>query len=168
MNKGSLKLLGLAVTLTCAGLMSVKTYADDSSSGCGLGWMLFKKNSLVSSYSRAATNATFSSTFGMTSGTSGCAAHSIVKNDKLPEYFVETHLAQLQTDLMLGQGVYLQAFALGLGCQEQEFSQFEKSLRNHADKYQLETTNSSGQFLQSTRSIIQENNICQDSTVKKS
>ncbi len=59
MKKGLLTgIFGLFVAL----ITSSTTYAADSSSGCGIGWQVLPKQSLVSSFSRAMINGTFSNT----------------------------------------------------------------------------------------------------------
>jgi hypothetical protein len=106
------KMIGLFFIL---GLVS-SAYAADGSSGCGLGWQVMKKNSLVSSALRASTNATFLNTVAMTSGTSGCAQHSIVKNDKADIHYAEANYEQLVSEMAQGKGETLSAFAEVLGC----------------------------------------------------
>ena len=91
-------------------------YAADSSSGCGLGWSVFKENTLVSSSLRMTTNGLFfNQTFGMTSGTSNCARHSIVKNESKGIHFAEANFKQLAVEMAQGQGEYLQGFAVATG-----------------------------------------------------
>jgi len=64
-------------------LVSTSAFAaGDQSSGCGLGWEIFKKNSLVSSSLRSSTNAMASNSVAMTSGTSGCPKHGSVMKDQ--------------------------------------------------------------------------------------
>lgn len=92
------------------------TYAADGSSGCGAGWFILKKNSLISSLSRSFTNIMLSNTFGMTTGTSNCAKHSIVKNDFKAIHFTENSFEQLQTEMALGEGAYLLTLADLMGC----------------------------------------------------
>jgi hypothetical protein len=70
------------------GLISF-AYAQDRSSGCGMGWQVTRSMTTTGSYTRALTNATFSNTLAMTSGTSGCSARGIVMTDKEVQYFVE-------------------------------------------------------------------------------
>jgi len=92
-------------------LLTLNSFAADSSSGCGLGWSVAPKNSLVSSWTRAITNAMASNTLGMTSGTSGCAKHSIVINEKKGIHFVEANFQQLIIESAKGSGQYLNAFS---------------------------------------------------------
>ncbi|MCP4912184.1 MAG: DUF3015 domain-containing protein [Oligoflexia bacterium] len=116
--KKCLVLLGLFL-----GLISTNLYAADSSSGCGLGWAVFKKNSLVSSSLRATTNAFFLNTIAMTFGTSGCAKHSIVKNEAKQLHFSETNYPQLVAQMSQGQGEYVNSMAGLMGCDSAVFSQ---------------------------------------------
>jgi hypothetical protein len=107
-------------------VISGSLYAGDSSSGCGMGWTVFKKNSLISSSLRASTNATFLNSVGMTLGTSGCAKHSIVKNDAKGIHFAESNFHQLLVEASKGLGEHLDglAYSLGKGCVTGEFSKF--------------------------------------------
>ncbi|MFZ4713502.1 MAG: DUF3015 family protein [Bacteriovoracaceae bacterium] len=89
----------------------------DSSVGCGLGSLVFKDNSLVSSTLRVTTNHMFLTQYlGVTSGTSGCTRHSIVMNEKAHIHFAEVNLDQLSKEMASGEGQYLNAFAFTLGC----------------------------------------------------
>jgi hypothetical protein len=115
--------------------MIFSAYADDQSSGCGLGYQVFRKNSLLSSFARSLTNATFSNTIAMTFGTSGCAHHSIVQNEKLPIHFAEVNLPQIEFEMAQGQGQYLEAFALTLGCSESALPRFYEFSRNHFSEF---------------------------------
>lgn len=94
------------------------SYAADSSSGCGIGWQVLPKQSLVSSFTRNLVNATFSNTIAMTLGTSGCAKHSIVYNEKQGLHFVEANKEVLVAEMALGNGEYLTAMAEVFGCQD--------------------------------------------------
>lgn len=93
-------------------------HAGDQSSGCGLGWEIFKKNSLVSSAFRSTTNAIALNTIAMTSGTSGCSKHDIVMKQKAAIYYAEANYLKLQSEMAEGKGEHIQAFAKILGCNE--------------------------------------------------
>ena len=92
-------------------------FAADSSSGCGMGWQVAPAQSLVSSSTRAIVNVTFSNTIAMTLGTSGCAKHSIVKNDAKGIHFAEANLNQLAVEMARGNGEFVSTFASVFGCQ---------------------------------------------------
>lgn len=112
-------------------LLSTPAFSADSSSGCGLGWQVFKKNSLISSALRATTNAIFLNTVAMTFGTSGCAQHSIVKNDKKSLHFMDANKHHLMSEMALGQGEHLNALSQIMGCNEESFSAAMK--HNYSD-----------------------------------
>lgn len=115
MLKKSLLLLTFVIVTT-------NTHAADSSSGCGLGWMVFKKNSLISSALRATTNAIFLNTLAMTSGTSGCAQHSIVMNDKKALHFTAANGNELKLEVAQGAGEHLNGLSHLMGCSPEVFS----------------------------------------------
>ena len=102
-------------------LLSFNTYAGDSSSGCGLGWQILSKNSLVSSSLRATTNAMTLNTVGMTLGTSGCAKHSIVKNESKGIHYAESNQHQLMVEMAQGNGEFVAGFATVIGCDAHAF-----------------------------------------------
>ncbi len=118
----------IAIILFAMGL-SLHAKAD-SSTGCGLGSMIWKQNSIVSALFRATTNHSFSSQlFGITTGTSGCSQHSIVKRDMYPIYYAEANLPELRHEMAMGHGEYLTTFAQVLGCSpaaQVEFTQWAK------------------------------------------
>ena len=125
-----MKLIKLFVAMALLASTTV-VMAGDSSSGCGAGWYIFKKNSLVSSALRSTTNALLLNTVGMTSGTSNCSQHSIVKVEKEAIYFPEANHNQLMLDIARGEGEYLNAFSEIVGCKEDKLG---KSLQTNFNK----------------------------------
>ncbi len=99
------------IILLCSFIIFSFSVHADSSSGCGLGWMVFKDQSLVSSTLRNTTHFILPNTFSMTFGTSGCAQHKIVLNEKRAIHFIESNYAQLMIDMAKGSGEYLNALA---------------------------------------------------------
>ena len=118
-----------AVGLVLA-FFSTGALAADSSSGCGLGWEVTQKQSLVSSAIRSTTNAFLPNTFSMTFGTSGCTKHSIVRNEQEQKYFVEANLDQLTLEMAQGDGEYLRGFAAVMGC-ERVYGDFSRSVQRN-------------------------------------
>ena len=53
----------------------------------------------------------------MTLGTSGCAQHSIVKNDAKGIHFAEANLNQLAIEMARGNGEFVTGFSSVFGCQ---------------------------------------------------
>ena len=93
--------------------------AEDGSNGCGPGWFIFKDYSLVSATSRAFVNqASNLATLGMTFGTSGCDYHSIVEKKHEQIHFVRENLDQLEVEIAVGKGHYVEQFASVMGCHQ--------------------------------------------------
>jgi len=107
------------------------TFAADSSSGCGLGWEVTQKQSLLSSAVRTTTNTFLPNTFSMTSGTSGCQKHSIVKNDEAAVIYAVNNQHSLMMEMAEGKGEFLNGFAQVLGCDQSRFSDFAQFTQSH-------------------------------------
>lgn len=99
-------------------LMSSACFAVDSSSGCGVGWMIAPKQSIVSSATRAVVNVMFSNSIAMTLGTSGCAQHSIVKNESKGMHYAEANFLPLMMEIPAAAGQFVNGFASVLGCSD--------------------------------------------------
>lgn len=108
-------------------------FAQDRSNGCGMGWRVTKSMTTSASYTRALTNATFSNTLAMTSGTSGCARHDLVLNEKSKIHFIESNLIPLQYEVAVGSGERLEAAGVLFGCQ-QSMTEFKAALKSNSSK----------------------------------
>lgn len=99
-------------------LVSSSGFAADGSNGCGPGWYVLKKNSLLSSFGRYITHGVLfpSVTLGMTFGTSNCAKHSIVLKDQRSLHFANQNMEHLKHDIAKGEGEFLQAYLASFGC----------------------------------------------------
>src|SRR5262245_39125640 len=118
----SFKTLSLMVAVL---IVMMGQVSADNSVGCGLGGYVAKDNSLISATTRSITNSTFSNQlFGITSGTSGCAQHSIVQNKVKAYHFAQVNRDNLMFDMAKGDGKYLTAFAQALGCSENNVAGF--------------------------------------------
>jgi hypothetical protein len=126
----------LAIPAVVLAILAVNplAHADDTSIGCGLGTQLIKRNSLISTTTRGYLNFTFSNSSGMTSGTSGCAKHSIVMNEKKAEHFAEANYHVLMVEMASGRGEHLAGFASALGCGAGSAGAFGKMTQDHYEK----------------------------------
>jgi hypothetical protein len=111
-------------------LISFAAHAGDS--GCGLGGVIIQRNSkLLQLLSYTTNNFFFSQPLGITSGTSGCSANGLVRNDKEMQYFVELNNDDLAREMARGEGEKLQVLALLNGCTDDKsqkaFSQMTKN-----------------------------------------
>ena len=109
------RILGL---VALASLLALPAMAAQDGSGCGLGAQVFKGQSGVAPHVLAATtNGTSGNqTFGITSGTSGCKADAVVKQEVEQQMFVAANLDNLSQEMAQGQGEYLHALAGLMGC----------------------------------------------------
>jgi hypothetical protein len=115
----SVSLGAIAVALlTATSLIPFSAKAADGSSGCGPGWYLFKDNSLVSSALRNITNQALLPvvTVGMTVGSSNCAKHSIVQNEKRSLHLITHNEIEIRRDIAAGGGATVLALTETLGC----------------------------------------------------
>lgn len=142
----------------------MNTYAGDSSSGCGLGWEVVSKNSLISSYTRTLINATTSSTIAMTLGTSGCAKHSIVKNDKKDIHYAESNFHELMLEMSQGEGEHLKGFALAMGCVDAEVATFAKAAQSNYGQI-FKANAQPADLVQNTRSTMQSAKVCSNNQI---
>ncbi|MGB0455013.1 MAG: DUF3015 family protein [Bacteriovoracaceae bacterium] len=129
-----MKIFSLSVLLTL--FFSINSYAKDKSSGCGPGWYVFKKNSLVSSSLRATTNGILFpiTTLGMTLGTSNCGKHSIVAKEQESLHYATNNFFEIKTEAASGKGEFLTSFATVLGCHPQSKAQFSKMMKKNYSK----------------------------------
>ncbi|MBF0235234.1 MAG: DUF3015 family protein [Desulfamplus sp.] len=96
--------------------VAMPLFARDGSDGCGMGWDVTEEKSFLGTSTRGTTNATFSPTFSMTSGTSGCDKHSIVRQDAQGIHYAEVNFTSLKMEMPRGNGEFLSGFAQVLGC----------------------------------------------------
>ncbi|MCP4753555.1 MAG: DUF3015 domain-containing protein [Proteobacteria bacterium] len=116
-------------------VLSLSLYARDTSSGCGIGWEINDDNSFLGTTTRGTTHSTFNPSFSMTSGTSGCARHSIVKNEAKGIHYAEANYANLMTEMSLGNGEFLSGFAHVLGCGDVENTFKDVMQKNYGNIY---------------------------------
>ena len=101
------------LTLTLFTALTATTALANPNTGCGLGSkVITKQDSVLMQVFAATTNGTSGNqTFGITSGTSGCAKPAkFVSNDKANE-FVASNMDTLALDISNGQGEALSTLA---------------------------------------------------------
>lgn len=148
---------------TILSLFSTTLWAADGSSGCGPGWYLFKKNSLVSSALRATTNGILIpvTTLGMTFGTSRCTRHSLVKTEHESLKYATENYYELLADAAKGSGEFLSGYAATIGCKAQDIKTFGQELQRHLPAlYKTKGQVNPEEFLKETyRTIFQNNTL---------
>jgi hypothetical protein len=103
--------------------------AGGGSDGCGLGWQVTQKRSLIATTTRGTTNAVVPPGFGMTSGTIGCDQHEFAVNDQKAIQFVASNYEPLMSEMAEGRGEYLQAFHQTMSCAPGTYGQFTTTLQ---------------------------------------
>jgi hypothetical protein len=89
--------------------------------GCGLGGMLIKSNTKLAQLGATLLNGTSGNqTFGISTGTLGCSASGLVKNDKQIQYFVEVNQEELTREMAQGRGEKVSTLAALNGCMTAE------------------------------------------------
>jgi hypothetical protein len=103
-------------------------FAAQEGPGCGLGGnvMAGKSGLLMNLVATFLNGLSSNQTFGMTSGTSGCKADSVILNDKAQEAFVATNLGTLNQEMAQGQGEHVTALASLMGCPTEMSGEFAR------------------------------------------
>lgn len=124
----------LSVLATIATVVFIASYAQarDSSDGCGLGWEVTSRTSFSATSTRTTTNAFVPPTFGMTSGTLGCAKHDLVKKkDEQAAFYAVENYDSLRQEMAEGTGENLKAFASLMGCEQDAYAGFAQMVKTH-------------------------------------
>ena len=141
----------LVITLLIAGLVPVAANAEakkggsldkamsssapagdrDTGDGCGLGWQVTAKRTMLATTTRGTTNSFVPPTFGMTSGTIGCQQHSFAKNELPAATYAFNNHDMLTQEMAQGSGEYLSAFARTLGCSENVTAEFGRTMQTN-------------------------------------
>lgn len=121
----------LLVTLAGLGIvaLSAQAMASSDTDSCGLGWQVTDKKTLMATSTRGTTNAFVPPTFGMTSGTIGCAQHGFAAVDQKAVEFVASNYEPLVIEMAKGQGEYVTALSQTMGCKNTQ--SFGSSLKNN-------------------------------------
>ena len=87
--------------------------AASNNVGCGIGSTIFKgKSGVAPQVLAATTNGSFGNqTFGITSGTLGCATDGVVDNPVKVSMFIDTNMDKLAQDMSVGNGEALNSLA---------------------------------------------------------
>jgi len=99
----------------------------DKSDGCGPGWYVYDKKTILGTTVRSSFNPSGSNTFGMSSGTSNCEKHDLVMNDTLQRHFTDRNYSTIVAEMALGQGQFLNEYAHVFGCEEKSFGDLMQS-----------------------------------------
>ena len=146
----------ILISLIALSVFPLVAVADDSSDGCGLGWKIVKGTTLSATTTRATTNAYFPPTFSMTSGTSGCAKHPLVKKDEPAAIYAFNNLDTLRIEMAEGRGEFLQGFARILGCEDAALPAFGRMTQKHYQSIVPAETTSAFELLENIQQKIKQ------------
>lgn len=147
----------LAIVAALA-LLPFSAFAADTGDGCGIGWEVTKERTLIATTTRATTNAFVPPTFGMTSGTIGCEQHAVAMNDQAAATYAYTNFDSLKSEMAVGQGENLEAFAQTLGCSASHLGQATKA--NYGDIYKSGNTSPAEMFNNVKKMIKKDSSAC--------
>lgn len=118
----------LVLTFAIAIVSVPAAMAADTGPGCGLGKVLFEgeKGMFPQTLAWTTNGSTGNQTFGLTSGTLGCDADSVILKEKEQETFVSTNLDVLSEEMAQGKGQYVEAMAGLMGCSQDVYADFGK------------------------------------------
>jgi hypothetical protein len=108
--------------------IGLNAYAGAGAAGCGLGSLIFPKNSKFSQTFAMTTNSSYlTQFFGITSGTSNCSASSWVKNETEIENFVASNIHDIKVEMARGSGENLETLAIMMGCEPGGITDFSRA-----------------------------------------
>lgn len=143
--------------------ISSSLFAKDSSSGCGPGWYIFKKKSLLSSALRETTNGVLypTVTLGMTLGTSECSKHSIVKKDQDSLEFLAHNFDDIMIEASMGDGKFITEFSKTFDCSIKEQTLFKNTLKsNYKRLFTTDMQYPVNTLISIIKVVRDENNLC--------
>lgn len=146
----------LASVLT---LLTSTAFAGDS--GCGLGSMIISKNSKILQLFSMTTNSyLFTQPLGIISGTSGCSASSIVKNEKEIQYYAESNQEDITREMAQGQGEKLSTLASLYGCEGSKKEVFAQMAQKNYSQIVTSESQSATDLVQNLNSAVVVNKVC--------
>lgn len=131
-------------------------YADNNNVGCGWGSMVFDgKSDKPSQILAATTNGTFGNqTFGITSGTAGCAQNATVKSYAAVSTFMTANIDKVAHDMAVGKGESLNTLASLMGMSNEDKAVFSQMVKKNFSAIFPTTNTTSEQALQSMSGLM--------------
>lgn len=144
----------LFITLLVA--MAGNAYADNNNVGCGWGSMIFDgKSDKGSQIFAATTNGTFGNqTFGISSGTAGCAENSTVKRYSAISTFMTANVDKVAHDMSVGKGESLDTLASLMDMNNEDKAVFSKMVKTNFATIFPNTSTTSEQALRTMTSLM--------------
>ena len=126
----------LALAVSSVLMLPTFALATPSVGGCGLGSKLFAGQAGVAPQVLAVTTNGVSGnqTFGISTGTLGCAQDGIVQTNWKTAMFIDANTTKLARDMSVGEGETLESLASLLGVEEAEKEMFFKTSQENLSK----------------------------------
>lgn len=158
MRKPPLRVFTVLGTLAAA-VSCTSAWANNGDAGCGVGGALFEKNTILSQTLASFTNVVLWPTWlgAMTSNTSGCRAHGLVRVDREQIYYAEANFERLSQDMARGEGESLTAFAQVMGCNDSALAEFGKMTRARYETLFPSARTTPVEMVKSVKREIQQN-----------
>lgn len=127
--------------------------------GCGLGTMVFNgKSGLVHQVLAATTNGTFGNqTFGISSGTLGCARDGVVANPAKVSLFIDSNLDRLAQEMSVGEGETLASLAELIGVDGAQKAAFFRVTKDNFAQIIPSTTVTAKEVMASLNGVLAAN-----------
>jgi hypothetical protein len=142
--------------LTAVALLTLTVqlaFSADKGLGCGLGSEIAPDKTWISATTQGSVDYFFPVSSSITSGTSGCADHSIVKKNKEAIHYAEANYQQLELEISQGKGEFLVGFTQVLGCNNKVNVKVNQALQAHYEQLFPEQGNA-GQMLRDVQTLI--------------
>jgi hypothetical protein len=102
----------------------------------------------------ASTNATFVSTFGMTTGTSGCSQDGVVSREHETALYAQATIENLSQEMAQGQGEHLASLATLMGVPTELHAAFFQLTQQHYAALFPTAENDSVQMLTALKAVL--------------
>jgi translation elongation factor EF-4 len=141
--------------------------ADANNVGCGWGSMVFDgKSDKGSQVLAATTNGTFGNqTFGITSGTAGCAQNATVKRYAAVSSFMTANVDKVAHDMSIGQGESLDTMAGLMDMTDEHKATFFRLVKENFAAIFPNTSTTSEQALKSVSELMAKDAVLSQYTV---
>lgn len=148
-------------------VFSTNAFADANNVGCGWGSMVFDgKTDKGSQIMAATTNGTFGNqTFGITSGTAGCAANSTVKSYAAVSSFMAANLDKVAHDIAIGQGESLDTVASLMEMNDEHKAVFFQAAKENFQSIFPSTETTSEQALKNMSELMARHEVLAQYTI---
>lgn len=158
----------LIISMFAAAATVTQVHAADANNvGCGWGSMVFDgKSDKPSQVLAATTNHTLGNqTFGITSGTAGCAANSTVKKYAAVSTFMTANVDKVAHDMSVGQGESLDTMAGLMDMSEEHKAVFFRLVKDNFATIFPTTATTSEQALKSMSELMTKDSVLSQYTV---